>query len=88
MAKFPERSPSSSVLSGVGFLSKACFFAGEYEMTDPRRLATYRGKKIEDMAREELIEALQWAADRIQQTHEDKMRWFSFLHEIREARRG
>lgn len=37
MAKFPERSPSSSVLSGVGFLSKACFFAGEYEMTDPRR---------------------------------------------------
>lgn len=57
-------------------------------MTDPRRLATYRGKKIEDMTREELIEALRWAADRIQQMNEDKMRQFAVLHEFREACRG
>lgn len=55
-------------------------------MSADRRLATFRGRKIDDMTREELIDALTLAANTIRDQFESHQREFETLRKMREAR--
>ena len=46
-------------------------------------VSMWKGQPIEDLTREELIEALNWCAQEIQEQREDKSRWMKAADPIK-----